>query len=325
MGRLTSINSDELTRFLSGESSPEEEERIENWRKSSEKNEAFFQDFRKIWNAGYQAILPEDVLEEDWSTIRDRINFDSQSKRKIGLWNAFSRVAAVFILLLTVSGALYTYWNVPGFGRWTAFQTGDHVDSLKLPDNSMVFLNNHSSLKYLKSFGEGRRTVSLEGEGFFDVVRDTENPFRVNTPEGVQVEVLGTSFHLKSGNGIENVELNVTEGLVGLSYKDISSEVESGKSAVFSDNELQISSISNVNFLSWKTGSLEFSQSSLKSIVNTLKQHYSSIKRVKIQSSSDVLVTTSFNNQPISEILDELEFHFNKKFTLKEGVLIISD
>lgn len=325
MGKITSIKSDELIRYLSGDSSPDEKARVELWRNASGENRKVFDDFRNIWEANYNSLLSEDVLVEDWAKIKNRIHFQAESNHKIGFWNVVSRVAAILILLLTVSAGLYTYWNVPGFGRWTAFQTGDYVDSLKLPDNSMVFLNNHSSLKYLKSYGEGRRTVSLEGEGFFDVVRDTENPFRVNTPEGVKIEVLGTSFHLKSGNGVENVELNVTEGLVGLSYHNISGKVESGKSAVFNDNELQINPISNVNFLSWKTGSLVFSQSSLKSIANALKQHYTSVKKVQIQSGSDVLVTTSFNNQPISEVLNELEFHFDKKFTLKEGVLIISD
>ncbi|PWD98821.1 FecR family protein [Marinilabilia rubra] len=325
MGRLTSINSEELIRYFSGECSSEEKERIDLWRKSSATNESFFEDFRKIWDAKYQSLLPEDVLKEDWSRIRKRIQFQSPVKRRIGIWNAISRVAAVFILLLTVSGALYTYWNVPGFGRWTAFQTGDYVDSLQLPDNSMVFLNNHSSLKYLKSFGAGRRAVSLDGEGYFDVTRDTDNPFMVNTPEGVDVKVLGTSFHLKSGKGIENLELNVTEGVVGLSYREFSDKVESGNSAVINGSELQVLPTTNTNFLSWKTRKLVFSQSSLKSIVDALKEYYTSVDKIDGSTQSDILITTTFNNQPISDVLDELEFHFDKKFTLKEGVLIISD
>jgi ferric-dicitrate binding protein FerR (iron transport regulator) len=82
---------------------------------------------------------------------------------------------------------------------------------------------------------------------------------------------------------------------------------------------------SNENFLSWKTGKLDFNQSSLKTIAKALEEHYEEIRVVHINTNSDIKVTTSFTNQSISQVLDELEIHFDKKFRLNEGVLTISD
>jgi ferric-dicitrate binding protein FerR (iron transport regulator) len=325
MGNIKAIKTELFVRFFSGDCTSEEKREIEKWCGESKENKEVFNDFRQIWKSEYQTILPEDALTCDWGKIRARINFSGNEKQRMGVIGAFYRIAAVFVLILAVSTALYTYWNVPGFGRWTAFQTGNNIDSLRLPDNSMVFLNNHSSLKYLKSFGDGKRTVSLEGEGFFDVEHDPANPFLVKTPEGVNVEVLGTSFHLKSGNGIENIALNVTKGLVSIKYKNTSKKVEAGNSAIMKNLEFRIEPTSDGNFLAWKTGELIFSQSSLSSIAKALKDYYSEVKEVKIDTQSDILVTTTFKDQVISEVLEELELHFNKKFRLKDGVLTISD
>jgi len=324
MADLKSIKTELIVRYFSGECTPEERDYVEKWRAKSSGNEKVFREYRQIWESEYQSLLSGDALKSDWEQIRKRINFGHERER-IGLWKSFSGIAAVIMLMVAVSAGLYTYWNVPGFGRWSAFQTGDYVDSLHLPDNSVVFLNNHSSLKYLKNFDKGKRTVSLDGEGFFDVVTDHNNPFSVKTPEGIDLKVLGTSFHVKAGLGINNLELNVTNGVVSLQYRDFSSSVEAGNSIIVEDNQFRVVPFTDNNFLSWKTGELVFSLASLSFITQALKNHYDDIKEIRLNTQSDVLVSTTFRDQSLDEVIEELEIHFGKKIQLKEGVLIISD
>jgi len=324
METLRTIDADLLVRYFSGDCTSAEIRRIEDWRSISAENKQYFEDFKQVWEADYQTMLSGDLLEQDWNAIRSRINLPGK-RRDIGVFSAFSRIAAAVIVMLAVSSAVYVYWNVPGFGRWNAFQTGEQIDSLRLPDNSIVYLNNYSSLKYLKNFEDGKRTVSLDGEGFFEVTHDASNPFLVKSPEGVDVRVLGTAFHLQTGEGIDQMELNVTEGSVAIQYRRHTENVLAGHSAVVKDSELRVAPISDDNFLAWKTGELRFSQCPLNEIAKILKKHYKEIKEVKINTQSDVLVTTSFRNQQISEVLDELAIHFDKKFLLNDGVLIISE
>lgn len=325
MGNKVDIKPELLVRYLSGEASTDEEQEVNAWRNVSSENEQIFQEYRQIWEADHHTLLSHKELTRDWGHIRSRIHFDRHSHSSSGFWPSLARLAAVFLLMLAVSAALYTYWNVPGFGRWSAFHTQDQVDSMRLPDNSMVFLNNHSSLKYLKNFNDGNRKVTLEGEGYFDVKNDPGNPFLVNTPEGVGVKVLGTSFHFKAGGGFNHIELNVTDGTVSLQYDNTSKVVEQGYSAVPRGRRFHIEPTSDVNFLSWKTGELVFSQTSLSTIAEALLDHFDEIKKLELRTSSDVLVTTAFKNQSLSEILRELEMHFDKKFEFDDGVLTISD
>ena len=324
MDKKDYIKPEAFVRYLSGESTSQEKRNVDHWRSQSASNEQVFREYKKIWEADHHSLLSEDELIHDWDKIRSRIRFEKKNSRH-ALVSSIARIAAVFLVMLTVSAALYTYWNVPGFGRWSAFHTEDQIDSMQLPDNSMVFLNNHSSLKYLKNFNDGKRKVTLSGEGYFDVADDPGNPFLVQTPEDVDVEVIGTSFHLKSGKGFDRIELNVLEGTVKLNYRDCENIVKAG-SSVYPENEsFRVVSTPDSNFLSWKTGELVFSQASLKVIAETLHNHFDAIEKLELNTRSDVHVTTSFKNQALPAILNELEMHFDKKFQVEEGVLTISD
>lgn len=85
--------------------------------------------------------------------------------------------------------------------------------SLELEDGTRVVLNADSRLRFPVGFGRGERVVELEGEGFFDVARDSARPFVARTGEG-GVRVTGTRFNLKAYAGEETVEATLVEGRV---------------------------------------------------------------------------------------------------------------
>ncbi len=318
-----------LVRYLSQEASPGEISAVEKWRKASPEHEDLFDQYKRLWDKEhYQTLLSKEEMDRDWCVIRRCMGFGKEKPVVLApdsVWLAFVRIAAVVVLMLAVSGALWTYWNVPGYGRWTAFKTAGYVDSLQLPDNSMVFLNQYSSLTYRNNFGDDERNVSLQGEGYFEVTRDAAHPFRVMAGDDLDVEVVGTCFHIKTPSNVRDFELNVTEGTVLFSHKKLSQSVTAGNSAIVSQAGIQVMPIESTNFISWKTGEIELVSKSLPQILAILKHHYREIKEVQLNTSSDVLVTTRFKNQPLSEVLEELEIHFDKKFQFDEGVLIISD
>src|SRR5690606_35729068 len=66
---------------------------------------------------------------------------------------------------------------------------------ITLPDGSKVWLNAESTLRYPSQFIGNDRVVELEGEGYFEVSKDTERPFKVRSA-GQVVEVLGTAFNV---------------------------------------------------------------------------------------------------------------------------------
>lgn len=75
-----------------------------------------------------------------------------------------------------------------------------------------------------------------------------------------------------------------------------------------------------------KDYSISFEQADLQTVVAELEKEFS-LSGVRILNDGDsVLVTTSFENQPIEEILDELKIHFGLNFALSDdGFLTISE
>jgi len=82
-----------------------------------------------------------------------------------------------------------------------------------LPDGSQVLLNSDSKLSYLNSFNNVLREVSLEGEAFFDVVKDPKHPFVVHT-SGIDIKVLGTAFNVKSYQQDPTIEATLLRGMI---------------------------------------------------------------------------------------------------------------
>ena len=66
---------------------------------------------------------------------------------------------------------------------------------ITLTDGTVARLNVGSTLVVLGGFGNSERAVRLEGEAFFEVVRDERLPFVVRTDQAT-VQVLGTSFNV---------------------------------------------------------------------------------------------------------------------------------
>ena len=66
-----------------------------------------------------------------------------------------------------------------------------------LADGTTVHLNAGSKLTYPVRFAGKRRVVALEGEAYFDVVKDETRPFIVQTHLG-EVTVLGTAFNINA-------------------------------------------------------------------------------------------------------------------------------
>lgn len=62
---------------------------------------------------------------------------------------------------------------------------------VSLPDGSKVWLNSDSRIAYSMTFGTADRTITLHGEAYFDVAKNEQIPFIVNS-SGLSVKALGT-------------------------------------------------------------------------------------------------------------------------------------
>lgn len=148
-----------------------------------------------------------------------------------------------------------------------------------LPDGSKVVLNANSKLTFSEDWEkEDLREIWLEGEAFFDVVHlESHQPFLVYTSNGVEVEVLGTSFSVYDRNKKSQIVLE--EGNVSLSLANSDQPREKilmkpGDLVAISDDKVEKRKVEAKNYTSWTQNLLILDQTSLEEIIRIAKENF---------------------------------------------------
>jgi len=84
--------------------------------------------------------------------------------------------------------------------------------SVILSDGTKVWMNSASTLSYPSSFQGNERSVTLTGEGYFEVAHNPRKPFIVQLPDDSKVEVLGTRFNINSYPDEARISTTLIEG-----------------------------------------------------------------------------------------------------------------
>ena len=192
---------------------------------------------------------------------------------------------------------------------------------VSLPDGSVVWLNSGSRLSYPEAFN---RKVSLEGEGYFDIVYNPDIPFSVSAL-GLQVEVFGTVFNLRAYTQENRLEATLATGSVSL--QDAGGErlflLHPGEqvSCRPDGSDLDVRAVDAWTLLLDTYGVVTVPDASLTELCSILNYAYG--VTVKSRSDDGTPVTFSFSkDSPIEEVVSRLATLTGKEFDIrKEGDL----
>jgi transmembrane sensor len=151
-----------------------------------------FQAAKKNWDAFGTLPYSQIHVQNDWRIVQKQIT-TKPSKQ----FSFLLRYAAIFVIAF---GAAYYIVQLATGKRESQLTTIEAPAGTRtvvtLPDSSKVWLNAHSRISFNTEFGSEDRTVSLDGEAFFDVVK-RKTPFLIHTPV-FDIMVLGTAFNVKA-------------------------------------------------------------------------------------------------------------------------------
>ena len=152
---------------------------------------------------------------------------------------------------------------------------------LILADGSKVWLNSASSLRFPTAFTGAQREVELDGEGYFEIAKNPEQPFIVHFNNN-RVEVLGTHFNVNCYNDEETAKTTLVEGKIRIApaYAKASAGestiLQPGQQAVLTQHA-PITINHNVDIeqvMAWKNGWFEFDNTDLKTIMRQISRWY---------------------------------------------------
>lgn len=199
-----------------------------------------------------------------------------------------------------------------------------------LADGSNVWLNAHSSLQYPVHFSNKERFVELKGEGYFEVVKDTEKPFRVYTAlhnhDRQLLEVHGTRFNVCAYESNNGIQTSLLEGSVSISLASENKVPDYTTKRMLKPMDQALVQRGNIKIghseidetISWVKGFFHFNETSLESILGRLSRWYD----VEFIYSKDLLDLnysgTLPKNLPLKRVLQLLETN-NKVHFVMEG------
>lgn len=196
-----------------------------------------------------------------------------------------------------------------------------------LADGTKVWMNAGSSLTFPEHFSQKERTVHAFGEVFFDVFHDKSAPFIVHT-EGVEIQVLGTSFNLSNYTKFDNqtsTSIALLEGAVQLKSEKKTTKLTPGNKATIINNTLNITPFDQESEMAWKNNQFIFKDKNIKEIMEHLSRWYN----VKVEYLGEDWQNKNFTirmsrRDDLEEILSIIEKTQSIKFQTKERRIIIS-
>lgn len=214
------------------------------------------------------------------SSMEAREAFDKFIQRKRVAETALRRrhIRIVSVAVAAIAAALAVFVIPASLHRQKGENLTEYVASageieeLTLPDSSLVWLNSSSRLTCASGYGVSNRNLTLEGEAYFDVVKDSL-PFVVSTGRAA-VKVLGTAFNLRDYPEEESASVSLFRGSVSFGGKSSTLVLEPGQSAVLRSKKGKPELLERQIPASWKDGVLYFDDCPMEQICRELSRVY---------------------------------------------------
>ena len=172
---------------------------------------------------------------------------------------------------------------------------GTHT-RVRLPDGSIVTLNAGSTLSYSTAFNLKNRNVSLEGEGYFEVMSNPELPFVVSA-SGCKFTVLGTKFNISSYDSDKLASAALIQGSLLVSGTDASVLMVPGEITEIDKSDGSLTKFKGdvSEYSSWVKGILRFDHITLPELVARLSREYNAGISLLTDDFNDTGLRISFN------------------------------
>ncbi|MBV6640159.1 MAG: FecR domain-containing protein [Cyclobacteriaceae bacterium] len=316
------------------ELSRQEKELLDNWLKESQKNRMIFNQLKltlKYPDEDRVSEMKVEGLNRLKRVISSDFNQSINSNKRNSRTVQILKLAATIVLIISASLVIYRYQEDSSPPIEQAVRLIEKTSlpgqkiTVTLSDGTIVKLNSDSKIIVPDHFANDVRQVELIGEAFFDVNRDTSRPFIIKTND-LKVEVLGTSFNLRSYSNSRNSLVAVKTGKVAVNkisgtekiYLEPNEMVSLKGNGDFSKRQI----VNNDLVFGWTDQRLVFDETSLEDVFEQMDRWFG----VEIVVERDIInkrpYTASYKNPTLEEVFKSLShlYQFNYK---KDGNRII--
>lgn len=231
----------------------------------------------------------DELFQAEWqessNTIDERIEskmfrhiLSQTNKKKKNIHFTLS-IAATVITLIALGGWL-TYGSlfssVNAQNNFVVCVEKGQKANIILPDGTKVYLNSNTELIYNLDTHAQERNISLKGEAYFDVAKDHQRPFIVNT-SSMRIKALGTVFNVRAYEEDCEMETALIEGAVEVDTKDNKRILTPNQKLICNrhTHQIELKEFEDIdNLIAWKNDAFYFADDSFEDIARMLNRQY---------------------------------------------------
>ena len=326
---MSEINFNLLGKVLFGEATPEEKKEFDEWLNQSAENKKIVEAYRDFCdNTAITEYDLDAVVAEDDDKNRDPRQVSDEKKFRYPYWAVAASLALLMGFLLYFFAAKFTLSvkdSVAENHPMVRSNGKGQKSKILLPDGSTVWLNASSSIEYPESFSDTLRKISLVGEAYFEVRKDSLRPFVVEAGH-LKTTVLGTSFNISNYAEDDVAEVSLVSGKLSVVQENNSEVLLPGNEVAFtkSNGHFMKHPVDVQKIARWKDGILIFDHEALPSVIARLERWYDVTITFSGEPLPDWKFTGYFDNESLHNVLEVVCFGKNLNYKIQDKHVAIT-
>jgi transmembrane sensor len=291
-----------IVRHFNGQTTIEEEAFLTAW---IAENRQEYTELQEMWTAS-DKVTDNEVIAAGLKNVKLKIAA-SRSKVKYA-------VAAAITAAILIAGSFFFYRTNDKY-----IETGTiagQVLHLHLPDGTLVHLAPHSKICYPEKFG---REITLEGEAFFEVSKESHQPFTVKAGK-LAVHVLGTRFN------VSDTAVSLVDGKVQVVVQEKGFVLNPGQQLCYNEkkNRCYTKEYDVDDVTGWASAKLVFRNETFALAAAKIEKMYDVKIVFSDPETANYRLFAKFENKPLTYVLDMIKASDNLDYTIKGKIVYIS-
>lgn len=291
---------DLISKFFSGEASPEEAMLLEDWKNQHPDNLLYYSNSEQVFfllagEKGTQEITTQSALEKIKRGVDKTTKVVPLKKNYFYAW-----VVAACIVMLMGIVVLFNMFFKKEKKQQLVYTTTQTSKQVKLADGTEILISSNSTLVVDNDFGIKNRMLHLKGNANFTVVHQDKLPFVVDAG-AVFIKDIGTKFSIRSSVDTDTVFVKVDEGVV-LLFDSIgaSLEIKAMQKAMYVRS---IRKIISGESMKNENQRLSFVNASLEEVISRLNVVYHTTIVLENNDLGNCRITTQFTQESLETVL----------------------
>lgn len=322
-----------IKQYLEGEISESESQDIRNWLSDPENDLLSRKLLGEVWagsEINYKGEKPDvnrmlSVLHYRIQSKSDQLSNKSAQTIGARIIQGWMKVAAILVIPLLLLASYFIVERIADSRligevnfREIVTKPGTRTQ-IELPDGTLVWLNDGTTIRYPEQFTEKERVVFLDGEAYFEVKSNPKEPFIVENPM-MKTRVTGTHFNLNAYSSDRFFEATLLEGKIQLVAGKQHIDLLPGEQLQYnvSQNILQKKEVRSDDAAAWIHGKLIIHNEKLEIAMKKLSRWYN----VDIQLEDALLknydLTYTLHNEKLEQSLNYISQVLPVKYSYSE-------